>query len=69
MLTGTGASITKVTICILVGIVTLIGGYIFLFQPARIAEYKDYALSVTPLIGILIGGYATGTTFQRIQKK
>jgi len=69
MLSGKGASVTKVTICILVGFIVLVGGYVFLFAPQHIKNFKDYALSVTPLIGILIGSYATGTTFQRIQKK
>jgi hypothetical protein len=68
LLSGKGSSITKVTICALVSIVTLIGSYIFLFKPGDIAGYKDYALAVTPLIGILVGAYATGTTFQKINK-
>jgi hypothetical protein len=68
MLSGKGASVTKVTICGLITIVTLIGAYIFLFKPGDIAGYKDYALAVTPLIGILVGAYATGTTVQKINK-
>jgi len=68
MLTGSGTSITKITICILVSVVTLVGTYIFLAKPASIEGFKDYALSVTPQIGILIGAYGTGATIQKVMK-
>lgn len=69
MLTGGGASITKWTICILTGVVVLIGAAVFIFAPENIDKYKDYALFTTPLIGLLTGGYAAGTTVQRVMKK
>jgi len=69
MLTGSGASITKTTICVLVGLIVCIGAYIFLTHPENIEGFREFALSVTPLIGFLIGGYATGTTMTKILKK
>lgn len=68
MLTEKGASFTKVTICALVSILTLVGVYTFLFAPQNIEKYKDLAVFISPLIGTLIGGYATGTTIQKIKK-
>jgi len=64
MLEGSGSSFTKITICVLVGIVVLVGVYTFLFQPERIDEYGKFALVVSPLIGGLTGAYAAGTTIQ-----
>lgn len=69
MLGGAGASVTKYTICGLVGLVVVAGTYAFLFNPALIARYKDYALTVTPIIGILTGAYLTGTTVQTVTKR
>ena len=69
LLSGKGSSITKVTICVLIGFVTILGGYVFLFHPENIENYKDYSLMITPLIGILVGGYATGSTIQKVIKK
>ena len=68
MLTDKGSSITKVTINGLIAIVTLVGVYVFLFRPGEIERYKDLALFVSPLIGMLVGGYAAGTTIQKIKK-
>ncbi len=64
---GKGASITKITIC---GLVTLVVGIIsFKFVTASsttegaisiaMTAARDYAISVTPLIAILIGIYGT----------
>jgi len=69
MLTDKGSSVTKVTINCLVAIVTMVGVFVFIFRPEEIERYKDLALFVTPLIGMLIGGYATGTTIQKVIKK
>lgn len=69
MLTGKGASITKVTICGLVAVVVISGTYTFLFHPANIPQFKDYALFSGTLIGMLTGAYATGTTIQTFSKK
>lgn len=69
MLTGGGTSITKITICFLVGIVVLVGTYVFLVNPEKMEDFKDYAFAVTPLIGILVGAYGAGTTIQKIIKK
>ena len=69
LLSGPGASITKITICILVSVVVFVGTYIFLVKPKYIEGFKDYALSVTPLIGILIGAYGTGAAIGKVIKK
>jgi len=69
MLSGKGASITKVTICGLVIIIVLIGAYKFLFDPVSMNNYKDFVLSVTPLIGILIGAYGAGATLKKFVEK
>lgn len=69
MLTGKGESITKITICGLVAIIILTGTYTFLFNPANIPQFKDYALFSGTLIGIITGAYVTGTTIQRVSKK
>jgi hypothetical protein len=64
MLTGKGESITKVTICGLTIVVVLIGAWVFLFRPAIIASYKDFAIFSGSLIMGLGGYYLTGTTLQ-----
>jgi hypothetical protein len=68
MLTDKGASFTKVTICVLVSILTMVGVFTYLFRPEEIIRYKDLVVFISPLIGTLIGGYATGTTIQKIKK-
>jgi len=65
ILTGQGASITKITIC---GLVTLVVGvvtYTFLFHPANMEHAKDYAYVAGILIGIITGGYLGGSSFKR----
>jgi len=69
MLTGHGASVTKITICGLITIIVLIGCGVFIFKPDSMNDFKDFALAITPLIGILIGAYGTGTTIQKVMKK
>ena len=64
LLSGAGASITKTTICVLVSLVVGIGAYVFLRTPDAMENFKDFALSVTPLIGLLIGVYGTGAAFK-----
>ena len=65
LLGGKGASITKVTISVLVSALVAIGILKFWFSPADMVNYKDMLLSVTPLLGILIGAYGTGAMFKR----
>lgn len=72
LLSGKGASITKITICGLVTLVTLVGSYVFLTTPTdsiNMVMFKDYALSITPVIGLLIGAYSGGKTIQRVIKR
>jgi hypothetical protein len=69
LLSGRGASITKITICGLVAIVTLIGCFKFLVQPEDMLDYKDFVLALTPLIGILIGAYGSGSLLKGKFKK
>jgi len=58
MLSGPGTSITKITICALVALVVGTGTWVFL-TGGNIEGFKNYALAVTPLIGLLIGVYGT----------
>jgi hypothetical protein len=64
MLTGKGASITKYTICGLTILVVGIGAWTYLFRPAQMMAYKDFALFAGPLIMGLGGYYLTGTSLQ-----
>ena len=64
LLSGSGASITKITICGLVTLVVGIGSYVFLKTPEAMESFKDYALAVTPMIGMLIGVYGSGRAFK-----
>ncbi len=67
LLGGSGQSITKITICALVSLVVIVISYKFLIAPEAIEgavgvamkAAKDYAISVTPLIGVLIGVFGT----------
>jgi len=65
MLSGRGESITKVTICGLVSLVVGILSWTFLFNPENMDKAINYAVAVTPLIGMLMGSYATGATLKR----
>jgi hypothetical protein len=69
MFTGSGSSITKYTICGLVTVIVLAGAFVFLVKPTLISLYKDYAITVLPIIGLLTGTYAAATTVQRITKR
>jgi len=64
MLSGPGQSITKITICFLVSVVVCIGAWVFITD-GNIADFKDFALAVVPVIGILTGSYLTGTSIKR----
>jgi hypothetical protein len=68
LLSGSGASITKITICALVSLLVAVGCIVFFRMPADMVRYKDFILSVTPLIGILIGVYGGAKTVQKIRK-
>ena len=67
MLTGKGASITKITICGLVSFVV-----ITVIMKWLLTGNVDGAMQllplVTPLIGMLIGAYGTGKTIQKISE-
>jgi len=65
LLSGKGSSITKITICGLVSLVVGILSWTFLFQPENMDKAINYAMAVTPLIGMLMGSYATGATLKR----
>lgn len=80
---GKGASITKITICGLVALVVGTISYKYMTTPAEaegalaiaMTAARDYAISVTPVIAILIGVFGTkgGKTLQgfsnRIKKR
>lgn len=65
LLSGQGGSITKATICGLISAVVLTGLAKFWFSPVDMVNFRDLVLSVTPVIGILIGAYGTGSMFKR----
>jgi hypothetical protein len=69
LLTGRGGSVTKWTICILVGEIVNVGIYVFLFRPENLPLFKDFALATTPLIGTLIGVYGGAKTVQKVMKR
>lgn len=73
---GKGASITKITICILVSIVVCMGTLVFTLQSltgqlesGTMEAFKDYALAVTPILGILVGSYAGGSSFKKLMER
>lgn len=65
MLSGSGASITKITICALVAWVVGVVSYIFLKNPADLVYAKDYAIVVGTVMGLITGGFVTGTSLKR----
>jgi len=83
LLSGRGASITKITICGLVALVVGSISYKYLNTPAdtegalaiAMTAARDYAVSVSPLIAVLMGIFGTkgGKTLQgfgnRIKKR
>ena len=61
-------SITKTTICALVSLIVGIGAYKYLYATpdtihAVMQGFRDFAMAVTPVLGILIGAYGTGKMF------
>ena len=64
LLSGKGGSITKITISVLVSLLVAVGVLKFWFDPTAMADYRDLILSVTPVLGILIGAYGTGAMFK-----
>lgn len=69
MMTGSGASITKITICTLVSWVVGVVSWIFLRNPADLAYAKDFAIVVGTVMGLLTGGFVTGTSLKRRLKR
>jgi hypothetical protein len=65
LMSGPGGSITKITICGLVSVVVVILSWTFLFQPENMKMANEYALAVTPIIGMLMGIYGAGSSFKR----
>jgi hypothetical protein len=65
LLSGSGQSITKITICALVSLVVGVLSWTFMLHPENMQNAINYAQSVTPIIGILIGVYGAGTSFKR----
>jgi len=68
MLTGKGASITKITICGLVSFV-VISVMIKWLLTGTVDGAMQLLPLVTPLIGMLIGAYGTGKTIQKVAEK
>jgi hypothetical protein len=64
LLTGKGASITKITICALVSAIVVTGLVKFWVNPVDLILFKDLVLSLTPVVGILIGVYGSGKAFK-----
>lgn len=64
LLSGGGGSITKITICGLVSAIVITALVKFWIDPATMINFKDLAISITPLLGILIGAYGTGKAFK-----
>ena len=64
LLSGKGGSITKFTINFLVASLVLTALAKFWFTPVDLPLFKDLALSVTPLLGILIGVFGGGSMFK-----
>jgi len=65
MMTGSGASITKLTICALVTWVVGVVSWIFLKNPANMVHAKDFALVVGTVMGLITGGFVSGTSLKR----
>lgn len=59
LLSGSGAGVTKVTICALVSIIVITGTVCFIIGK-DMSAFKEYASAVTPIIGVLIGVYGAG---------
>ena len=68
MLTGKGASITKITICGLVSFV-VISVIIKWLLTGNVDGAMQLLPLVTPLIGMLIGAYGTSKTVQKVAEK
>ena len=60
LLSGRGGSITKITICGLVSATVVTALAKFWIDPAAMTQFKDLAISITPILTILIGAYGTG---------
>lgn len=60
LLSGKGGSITKITICGLVSATVITALAKFWIDPAAMTQFKDLAISITPILTILIGAYGTG---------
>lgn len=64
LLLGGVAPITKTTICVLVSAIVLTGLAKFWITPGDMVHFWDFARSITPLIGTLIGTFGFGKAFK-----
>ncbi len=69
MMTGSGASITKITLCSIASLAVGIVSYVFLKNPADLIYAKDFAIVVGTVTGIVSGGFVTGTSLKRRYSK
>lgn len=64
LLLGGVSSVTKTTICVLVSAIVFTGLAKFWIAPEDMVHFWDFARSVTPLIGTLIGIFGFGKAFK-----
>lgn len=64
LLSGAGASVTKWTICILVGVLVLGGLVQYYIDPSRLQDYYKFVESIRPIMLMLIGAYGGGKMFK-----
>lgn len=65
MMTGKGAGLTKITICGLTAWIIGVVSWVFLKTPENMTYVKDFAIISGSLIGIITGGYVSGSSFKR----
>ena len=68
MLSGGGQSITKITICALTTWIVGVVSWVFLHSPENMVYVKDFTVISGTLLGMITGGYVTGTSLQRNKK-
>lgn len=60
MMSGKGASVTKVTICAVVLWLVGLGSYGFLVNPMIMPKFQELVRCLTPVIGLLMGFFGAG---------